>query len=83
MVHMLECENPLMTNFMRALHAKSKEKGSYYKGVWVINYAEDINERAYVTWMCKRISDQTETTVATLPSFEKQCHVYENMVVVG
>ena len=38
MIHMLECENPLMTKFITALHTRSKEKGSYYKNIWVINY---------------------------------------------
>ena len=83
MIHMLECENPLMTKFITALHTRSKEKGSYYKNIWVINYQEDVAYRAYLNWSCKRIGDQTETTVANMNSFERQAYIYESMVKVG
>lgn len=57
MVHMLECEAPLMGKFISALHARSKEKGSYYRGIFAIHYAEDVAFRAYLNWTCKRITD--------------------------
>lgn len=57
MVHMIECENPLMSKFINALYAKSQEKGSYYRGIWVMHYAEDVAFRAYQNWTCKRITD--------------------------
>lgn len=83
MLHMLECETPLMQKFMQALLAKSKEKGSYYRGIWAVHYQEDINQRAYINWACKRITDQTEATVDSLASFERQAYIYEQMVKVG
>jgi hypothetical protein len=83
MVHMLECENPLMSQFLHALLEESQRKGSYYRGVWVIHYAEDINQRAYINWACKRIPDQTEASFSSMPGFERQAGIYENMVKVG
>lgn len=71
MIHMFESENPLMTKFISNLHAKSKEKGSYYRGIWIVNYQEDVAYRAYLNWSCKRIGDQTETTVSSMAPFER------------
>ena len=83
MVHMIECENPLMTKFISSLLAKSREKGSYYRGIWVIHYQEDVAYRAYLNWSCKRIGDQTETTVSSMAPFDRQAYIYESMVKVG
>ena len=83
MIHLIECENPLMKKFIDALLARSKEKGTYYKNIWVMHYQEDVAYRAYLSWSCKKIADQTESQVSALPEFERQAYIYENMVKVG
>ena len=83
MVHLIECENPLMIKFIQGLSAKAQEKGSYYKSVFVINYQEDVAYRAYLSWSCKRIGESTEATVASMEPFDRQAYIYEAMVKVG
>jgi hypothetical protein len=55
-VHMFEADTPLMTTFVKKLHEKKKEDGSYYHNIWVLHYTEDVPTRAYANWSCKSIN---------------------------
>ena len=71
-VHLFEAETSLMEKFVKKLHEKSKEQGSYYVQVHVLHYTEDIPTRAYANWSAKGINTQNATReIKSLGSFEK------------
>ena len=65
MIHMFECEAPLMHKFLIKLNEKRMAKDTYYKNIWVVQYQENISARAYLYWSCKCIKDQTDAVVNT------------------
>lgn len=58
-VHLIEAENTLMKQFVRKLLEKKtvkvNDRGSYYHNAWVVQYTEDIPQRAYFNWTCKQV----------------------------
>ena len=77
---MFEAEQVMMEHFIKQLHKKYKaegEKASIYTNIWVINYTEDIPERAYMSWVCKSIpAKDANTEISSLPDFGKLQHMY-------
>lgn len=87
-VHLIEAETPLMMQFLKKLlekrNAKVSERGSYYHNAWVVQYTEDIPQRAYFNWNCKQVqTSQATREVKTLGDFEKSYTIYESMVNIG
>ena len=81
---MFEADTPLMTTFVKKLHEKKKEDGSYYHNIWVLHYTEDVPARAYANWSCKSINTSNATRdIKTLPQFEKTLTIYDSMVQIG
>merc|ERR1711990_472909 len=83
-VHLIEAENILMKQFIRKLlekrNTKVSERGSYYHNAWVVQYTEDIPQRAYFNWNCKNVpTSQATREVKALGDFEKMATVYESM----
>ena len=73
-----------MTRFVKKLHAKNEENGSYYNNIWVLHYTEDICKPAYMGWNCKIINTTSATReIKSLPDFEKVSTIYDSMVNIG
>ena len=52
-VHLFEAEQPLMGRYIKCLFEKSKAKDTYYTGIWIMNYTEDVAQKAYNDqWSC-------------------------------
>jgi len=48
-----EAEQPLMGRYIKKLYEKSKAKDSYYTGIWIMHYTEDVSQKAYNNqWSC-------------------------------
>ena len=83
-VHLFEAENPLMGRFIRALHKKLKEPGSYYSSIHVLHYTEDVPQQAYKNWYCKSVNPaQAAKEIKSLPEIERVAHIYNSMVDIG
>ena len=88
-VHLFEAETSLMEKFVKKLHEKLKEPGSYYVNIWVIHYTEDIPTRSYnfssqPNWSAKCIDTKNATReIKTMGSFEKSHAIYASMVKIG
>ena len=82
-VHLIESENPLMNKFIKGLEEKLSEENSYYAGIWVVHYTEDVPRPAYENWECEMFKDQTDVNIKEYPDYEKMAVVYEAMVKVG
>ena len=86
-VHLFESEQVMMHHFLNELHKKAKgegEKNSIYTNVWVLQYTEDVPDRAYMNWTCKSIpTKDANTEISTLPDFAKLQHMYQCMIKVG
>ena len=54
-----------MHKFLGELNKMRNAKDTYYKNIWVVQYQENIKERAYLHWSCKNIKDQTDAVVNT------------------
>ena len=72
-----------MHKFLGELNKMRNAKDTYYKNIWVVQYQENIKERAYLHWSCKNIKDQTDAVVNTQDVFNRHAYVYEAMVAVG
>ena len=78
-----------MEKFVKKLHEKLKEPGSYYVNIWVLHYSEDIPTRSYnftsqPNWSAKAINTQSATReIKTMESFVKTYTIYTSMVKIG
>ena len=87
-VHMFEAEGPLMQQYIHKLNEKKNTKvndrGSYFHNVWVLQFTEDIPQRAYFSWSCKMVPTSNATReVKSMGDFEKTCVIYDSLSNIG
>jgi hypothetical protein len=83
-VHLFEAPQPLMGRYIRELNKISQTKDSYYKGIWVLHYTEQVAQPCYSSWACKSVNaQQASREIKSLPDLEKINYIYSQMVEIG
>lgn len=84
-VHLFEAEQPLMGRYIKKLYEKSKAKDSYYTGIWIMHYTEDVAQKAYNNqWSCQSINTKDAVkTITEMNAYGRVSHIYNSMVSIG